>query len=195
MGSSTAVCRNRRDCLRLLQAEEPPEIVGSGYVVQSLEAALWAFCKICGRTALEAASNEGWTDIMEILERADVMDVENLKILNANDTCNPPSFTKIDGSSKALVDDADSWVMVRDNVTGLIWENKTDDGTIHDKDNSYTWFDPTDPGAPNTEDFIKALNDSDYGGYSDWRLPTIKELTNIINYSIQGPTIAKIQIV
>jgi len=30
---------------------------------------------------------------------------------------------------------------VRDNVTGLIWENKTDDGTIHDKNNQYTWYD------------------------------------------------------
>jgi hypothetical protein len=26
--------------------------------------------------------------------------------------------------------------MIRDNVTGLIWEVKTDDGTIHDKDHT-----------------------------------------------------------
>jgi hypothetical protein len=91
--------------------------------------------------------------------------------------------------------------MVKDNVTGLIWENKTDDGTIHDKDNSYTWYDSNPAtnggyaGAPgdgtDTEDFISALNSAHFGGYSDWRLPTVKELSTIVNYSIPypGPTI------
>jgi hypothetical protein len=89
----------------------------------------------------------------------------------------------------------------KDNVTGLIWENKTDDGTIHDKDNSYTWYDSNpatnggNAGTPgvngtNTEDFINALNDAKYGGYRDWRLPSFKELDSIINYSISlQPTI------
>ena len=42
---------------------------------------------------------------------------------------------------------AASWVMVRDNVTGLIWETKTskNGGTNysdpHDADNKYTWYD------------------------------------------------------
>jgi hypothetical protein len=80
--------------------------------------------------------------------------------------------------------------MVKDNVTGLIWENKTDDGTIHDKDNRYTWSDSFGVGS-NTMDFIYALNSSHFGGYSDWRLPTITELAYIINYSVPspGPTI------
>ena len=36
-----------------------------------------------------------------------------------------------------------------------------------------------------------ALNDAHFGGFSDWRLPTIKELTHIVNYDIPypGPTI------
>ena len=38
----------------------------------------------------------------------------------------------------------------------------------------------------NTENFIKALNDARYGGFSDWRLPTIKELVYIVNYGISG---------
>ncbi len=84
--------------------------------------------------------------------------------------------------------------MVRDNVTGLIWENKTDDGTIHDKNNKYTWFKSNpdsnggNAGIPenitNTEDFIKALNDAHFGGYSDWRLPSNLELIYIVNYSL-----------
>ena len=120
---------------------------------------------------------------------------------DANYTINPMSYTKLDGSGNVLSSSATSWVMVKDNVTGLIWENKTDDGTIHDKDNSYTWYDSNPAtnggyaGTPgdgtDTEDFISALNIAHFGGYSDWRLPTIKELITIVNYSISylGSTI------
>lgn len=43
---------------------------------------------------------------------------------------NQPSYTKPDASRNDLSDDATSRVMVRDNVTGLIREAKTDDGSI-----------------------------------------------------------------
>jgi len=72
--------------------------------------------------------------------------------------------------------------MVRDNVTGLIWENKTDDGSIHDKDNRYDWY-----GAQSV--FIATLNSSQFGGYSDWRVPTIKELLSIANKATYMPSI------
>jgi len=52
---------------------------------------------------------------------------------------NPLSYTKQDAEGNDLPDSATEWVMVKDNVTGLIWEVKTDDGSIHDKDNEYTW--------------------------------------------------------
>jgi hypothetical protein len=51
------------------------------------------------------------------------------------------SYTKLDVNGNALPFSATEWEMVRDNVTGLIWEIKTDDGTIHDKDNRYRWDD------------------------------------------------------
>jgi PKD repeat protein len=112
---------------------------------------------------------------------------------DANYTINPMSYTKLDGSGNALPDSATAWAMVKDNVTGLIWENKTDDGTIHDKDNTYTWYDPSDPnpGTPgdgtDTKDFIDTLNNDNFGGYNDWRLPSIKELESIVNNSISYP--------
>ena len=55
---------------------------------------------------------------------------------------NPPSYTKLDAQGNELPDTGTEWVMVRDNVTGLIWEIKSDDGSLHhDKDNTYTWYD------------------------------------------------------
>jgi len=116
---------------------------------------------------------------------------------DANYSINPMSYTKLDGSGVALPDSAASWVMVKDNVTGLIWEMKTNmDGVEnyndpHDADNDYARHKGVPPGTLSIEDFIKSLNDANYGSYSDWRMPTIKELSSIVNYSIpyQGPAI------
>ncbi len=122
---------------------------------------------------------------------------------DGNYTINPMTFTKLNGAGKALPADADAWVLVKDNVTGLIWEVKQDkDGTEdytnpHDADNIYTWYDsnPATNGGDaglagdgtDTEDFIKALNAADYGGYNDWRLPTARELESIIDCGTAFP--------
>jgi hypothetical protein len=124
---------------------------------------------------------------------------------DANYTINPPSYTKLDASGNALPDSASSWVMVRDNVTGLIWEVKQNKDEVkdytnpRDADNTYTWYDP-DPATnggdagtrgdgTDTEDFIAALNAANFGGFSDWRLPTIKELDSIVNLGRYNPSI------
>lgn len=51
------------------------------------------------------------------------------------------SFTKIDASGNPLPASAPAWSCVRDNVTGLVWENKVNDN-LHwrDSDHVYTWF-------------------------------------------------------
>ena len=114
---------------------------------------------------------------------------ESLYGQDANYSINPMSYTKLDDSGNPLPNSATSWAMVRDNVTHLVWEMKNDwDGVKnyknqHDADNIYTWYDGSigTPGDDtDTDDFIKALNNARYGGYSDWRLPTIKELTNLV---------------
>lgn len=109
------------------------------------------------------------------------------------------SYTKVGKKGVALPDTArpaDGWFMTRDNATGLMWEIKTDDGTVHDRDNMYTWYDPgaAVPGTPgvgtDTADFIAALNSAGFGGFKDWRMPTAKELaTLIVNDGQVHPTI------
>ena len=57
---------------------------------------------------------------------------------DGNYTFNPPSYTKLDSDGNVLADDAESWTMIRYNVTGLIWENKTSNGSIHDVSKTFT---------------------------------------------------------
>lgn len=117
---------------------------------------------------------------------------------DANYVINPPSYTKLDVNGNTLPDSATVWAMVMDNVTGLIWEVKHNADEIanyidpNDADNKYTWYESTFikdgiyPGTPgngtDTEDIIKQLNDSKYGSYADWRLPTLDEIMTIIDY-------------
>ena len=124
---------------------------------------------------------------------------------DANYSINSPSYTKLDSNGNALPVSASSWAMVRDNVTGLVWEVKQDKDGVqnyddpHDANNSYRWYDPNpatnggDPGTPydgtDTDDFINALNDVHFGGYSDWRMPNRKDLRSIVDYERYNPAI------
>ncbi len=69
---------------------------------------------------------------------------------------------------------------VRDNVTGLLWEGKTDDGGLRDKDNRYTNL--GNGVATDASGYVAAVNAVQLCGYSDWRLPTRQELLGIVDY-------------
>lgn len=72
---------------------------------------------------------------------------------------------------------------ITDNMTGLMWEKKTDDATVHDWDNLYELStndgDITDSDGSAFTAFLSALNSSCFAGHCDWRLPTRAELQSI----------------
>ncbi len=76
-----------------------------------------------------------------------------------------PSYTK---SSDGLT--------VKDNITGLTWQASQTGGDVY-------WTE--------AETVPAALNKSSYGGYNDWRLPTIRELYSVWNGSTGWPYIDK----
>jgi hypothetical protein len=124
---------------------------------------------------------------------------------DASYSINTPAYTKLASGCTALPDNATTWAMVRDEVTGLVWEEKHAKDSVknyedpNDADNTYTWYDNNsttnggDAGTPSdgndTMDFIRTLNSANYGGFSDWRIPTEKELQTIVDYGLSYPSI------
>jgi hypothetical protein len=102
----------------------------------------------------------------------------------------------LNGCPVRYVDNGDG--TITDNWTGLMWEKKSDDGSIHDKDDTYTWCADDDgdsecdnpgfppDGTPFTE-FLPSLNEQAFAGYDDWRLPTVAELQDIVDRSRSAP--------
>jgi hypothetical protein len=107
-------------------------------------------------------------------------------------------FTKLNETGAALPNNAPAWSCIHDNVTGLTWQVPTESG-LTGYQNVYTWHHPDPalnggyPGLPNggvcvgsacdTEAFIRALNQAGWCGYSDWRLPTRRELFSLANFA------------
>jgi len=72
---------------------------------------------------------------------------------------------------------------VTDLNTGLVWEKVSDDGTVHDKDNTYTW-------ANAFTGHVATLNATSFAGHTDWRLPNVRELQSIVNYQSSNPMVS-----
>lgn len=99
------------------------------------------------------------------------------------------SFVKLDANGNDLPISAQSWSCVLDNVTGLIWEVKTNDGGIHDKDNDYRWGGTTAIGDrsygtfyDDWDELVNGSNKQQLCGYSNWRVPALAELQSIVDY-------------
>ena len=94
---------------------------------------------------------------------------------------NPLAIQNVAWSSNGSESAGSQWACVRDNLTGLIWEVKTDVGdssntaNIHHKDNTYQW------GDNNWQSLVDGSNAGNgLCGFSDWRVPTADELASIL---------------
>ena len=108
-------------------------------------------------------------------------------------------FQKLDEMGNLLADSAISFPMVKDLSTGLIWEIKKPGTEIQGNERQYTWYNPdsnTNGGSAglettsgDTQFFIDWMNQKAHAGHSDWRLPEIAELIQLVNISENSPHI------
>jgi len=91
-------------------------------------------------------------------------------------------FVKLDAQARELPISAQEWFLVKDISSGLIWETKSGDGSVHDQDNLYSWKETSNK-------FLDGLNKDKFGGFDDWRLPEESELAALSKISLDNPEI------
>ena len=84
------------------------------------------------------------------------------------------------GEARSYQDNGDG--TIRDKRTALTWEKLSDDGSIHDQDNTYTW------GLAFGK--IEDLNIECFAGFCDWRLPNLFELQTLLNLENANPAVS-----
>ena len=105
---------------------------------------------------------------------------------------------------------------ITDAETGLMWEKKSSDGSVHDEGNCYPRAftcsgdnatlcntntacttaggtcqkgdcQTASPGGMTIFQWVAQLNTASFAGHADWRIPTSSELATIIDYSVAYP--------
>jgi hypothetical protein len=96
----------------------------------------------------------------------------------------PDDGTLQEGQPFSFTDNGDG--TITDNVTGLMWEKKSNDGGLHDQDNVYRWS--GDGSQETIWDWLDDVNAESFAGYDDWRIPNVKELQSIIHFGRRAPS-------
>lgn len=87
------------------------------------------------------------------------------------------TFIKISAAGAELLDDATEWSCVKHKVTGQLWEVKN----VANSQTTYL-FD-------GVSRLVNKRNTQHLCGFTDWRLPSIKELNSITDKTIYNPAI------
>jgi hypothetical protein len=98
---------------------------------------------------------------------------------------------KLDANGKAISPWSGPWKCVRDKKTSLVWQIHSYDETLLDGKCSFSWFDGnlgkqdggscfTKSSKSDTKDIVDYANKIKLCGYSNWRLPTLKELQSLL---------------
>ncbi|MBU2977793.1 DUF1566 domain-containing protein [Alteromonas sp. C1M14] len=114
-------------------------------------------------------------------------------------------FTKLNSNGDEEDDTSQAWSCVRDNITGLIWEKKTEDGGLHDDGHLYSWYFTDENGGLagtlngadslctltncNTQAYVTAANSAGLCGFYDWRMPSHEELMSIVHFGLASGTL------
>lgn len=115
-------------------------------------------------------------------------------------------FTRLNQNGDEIDQATTDWHCVRDNITGLIWENKRDlVGDLHDAEQLFTWYAEGENGGfagdlnanssacnlnaqnCNTQAFVDAVNAQGLCGFFDWRLPSHDELLSLVHFGKTQP--------
>jgi hypothetical protein len=110
---------------------------------------------------------------------------------------NPRSYSSVGNKTGGTYDKTEC---VKDNVTGLMWEGKTNSGTragsnfyyniddtsTHQLSNDTSPTDKDIASSTNSVGYVNAVNNLKLCGFSDWRRPTAQELETLADLSTSG---------
>ena len=111
------------------------------------------------------------------------------------------AYLKLASNGEKLQNNTEIWDCVEDVKNGLIWEVKSNNDGIRDKDHLYSWFDPSQTGgitdggrckgdiSCDTNAYVQAINKQKLCGHDDWRLPTREEMQSLVYFGSQNTDI------
>ena len=125
------------------------------------------------------------------------------------DASGQPAYDKLDAAGNLIDAASTEWSCVRDAATGLVWETKAQSG-LRDQAHRYAWSntdmtrnggdtggtfevaicgDSLNGNGCTTENYLAAVNATNFCGASDWRLPSQRELLTLLHSGVSQPAI------